>query len=129
MQGEQFVFDLKKLHQNEKTEEKAADTTPARDTKKSDDAATSPQSAQLRDESPASAQAKKVVAATEMVREFAVVRDTEKGLARERLVSETESLLLLATEGKDGLRSGTKALRIGKEAADMVEYKRAFVER
>ena len=83
MQGKQFVFDLKKLHQNEKTEEKAADTTPTRDTKKSDDAATSPQSAQLRDESPASAQAKKVVAATEMVREFAVIRDTEKGLARE----------------------------------------------
>ena len=95
------------------TEEKAADVTPERSAKKPEGAATTPHSAQFWDESSPEAQSKKVVAAAETVREYAVPRDDGKGLPAERLVPSTEDVRLQAMGGKDLLRIMPKVLRSG----------------
>ena len=102
------------------TEEKAADVTPERSAKKPEGAATTPHSAQFWDESSPEAQSKKVVAAAETVREYAVPRDDGKGLPAERLVPSTEDVRLQAMGGKDLLRIMPKVLRSGSSGVDVL---------
>jgi len=102
------------------TEEKVADATPERSAKKPEGAATTPHSAQCWEESSPEAQSKKVVAAAETVREYAVPRDDGKGLPAERLVPSTEDVRLQAMGGKDLLRIMPKVLRSGSSGADVL---------